>query len=197
MTTLTQRIMIVSILMFFSAVAHTGEVVDRIVAVVGNEIITLSDVRNFSHERDLETKRMGLETKDPIESLIREKLLKLEIQRLGLEPSDQDSQQAIDDVLRRNQITLAQLKSELAAKGMDFDAYKKDLADQIRRMKFLSQVIFPRIHLTEDEVARKAAGSTEEARIKARMDLLQERSPVELAKYLDEARAKTYVVVKP
>jgi peptidyl-prolyl cis-trans isomerase SurA len=172
-------------------------VVDRVVAIVGGEIITLSDVKGFSAQRSFQAKLGSLETKDPLESLIREKLLAQEIDRLGLAVTDQEIDQAIQEVLSRNRMTLDQLKSEIAKKGTSFDKYKKDLSDQIFRMKFMGQVIFPRIKITEEEIARKMNGSsTDEARYRARLELLQERSPEELKKYLDEVQAKTYIEIK-
>lgn len=179
----------------------TAEIVDRVVAVVGNEVITLSDVKHYSVQRSANARLTGdvagLTSKDPLESLIREKLLTSEMQRLGIAATEEDINGAVQEVLTRNKVPLEVLKSELSRKGMSFEQYRKGLGDQIRQMKFLSQTIFPRIKLTEDEVNRKAGpNASEENRVKARIELLQTHSSAELAKYLDEARAKTYVEIK-
>jgi len=181
-----------------------AEVVDRVVAVVGSEIITLSDVKAFSAQRSANAKLLEAtpgapsSSKDPLDALIREKLLKLEMERLNISAADNEIDAAVNDVVTRNHITLDLLKSELSKKGMSFEKYKKDLGDQIRQMKFLSQVIFPRIKIGEDEVAKKAGSNpSDQARIQARMMLLQARSSEELVKYLDEARTKTFVEIKP
>lgn len=184
-----------------------AEVVDRVVAVVGTEIITLSDVKQFSAERSANPRlseaiaNVSSTSKDPpspVEALIREKLLKLEMERLGIAATETEINAGVNDVVARNRITLEILKSEIARKGLSFEKYKKDMGDQIRQMKFLSQVIFPRIKISEDEVARKAGASpSDESRVRVRMELLQARSSEELVKYLDEARAKTYVEIKP
>lgn len=184
-------------------VAH-AEIVDRVVAVVGNEVITMSDVKAFSAQRSANahlfesTPGAPSSSKDPLDALIREKLLKLEMERLGVTAPEAEVEAAVNDVVTRNHITLDILKGEIAKKGMTFDKYKKDLGDQLRQMKFLSQVIFPRIKIGEDEVAKKAgANPSEQSRIQARMQLLQARSSEELVRYLDEARSKTFVEIKP
>ncbi len=165
-----------------------AEVVERVVAVVGTEIITLSDLKKFSANGSRQ---------DPLDALIREKLLKAEMERLGVAATAAEIEAAIQDVAKRNNITVGILKGELARKGVAFEQYKKDLGGQIRQMKFLSQVIFPRIKLSEDEIIRKAGPkASEEARMKARFELMQARSSEELAKYLDEARGKTFVEIK-
>lgn len=178
----------------------SAEVVDRVVAVVGSEVITLSDVKHYSAQRSANARLGGMEgstSKDPLEALIREKLLASEMQRLGITVTEEDINGAVQEVLTRNKVPLDVLKSELSRKGMSFEQYRKSLSDQIRQMKFLNQAIFPRIKLTEDEVNRKTGPNpTEETRVKARIEILQARSSAELAKFLDEARAKTYVEIK-
>ena len=182
--------------------SSTAEIVDRVVAVVANEVITLSDVKHYSAQRSANVRLGGMEAsgsaqKDPLEALIREKLLNSEMQRLGIVITEEDINGAVQDVLTRNKVPLDVLKAELSRKGMSFEQYRKNLSDQIRQMKFLSQAIFPRIKLTEEEINRKTGPNpTEETRVKARIELLQARSSAELAKFLDEARAKTYVEIK-
>lgn len=179
-----------------------AEVVDRVVAVVGSEVITLSDVRKYSAQRSANARLAGMSssasgTKDPLEALIREKLLKAEMERLGITTTEQEIDGAIQEVVSRNKVTLGVLKAELSRKGMSFEQYKKGLSDQIRQMKFLSQVIFPRIKIAEEELNRKTGPKpSEEARVKARIELMQARSSDELVKYLDETRAKTFVEIK-
>ena len=174
-----------------------AETVDRIAAIVGGEIITLSDVKNYSAKRSFEKKRLPGEVRDPLEALIREKLIQQEITHLGIEASDQDIAGAVQDVLQRNHASLEGLKAELSKKGTSYEKYKKDLGEQIRQMKFLGQVIYPRIRLSEDEISRKTSGdNSEEGRFKARMKLLEERSPTEIEKFVAEIRSKTLVEIK-
>ncbi len=176
---------------------EAAEVVDRLVAVVGDEIITQSDVKNFSKEKASESKLLGIPVKDSLESVIREKILKEEFKRLEMNTTDQEVEQAIQEILQRNRTTLEVMKGELAKKGTTLDDYKKELSGQIRRMKFLTQVIFPKIKISEEEVNRKAGKeASEEARFQARMGILQGRSADKIIEYLDEARARIHVEIK-
>jgi peptidyl-prolyl cis-trans isomerase SurA len=180
--------------------AFAAEVVDRVVAVVGSEIVTLSDIKNYSAQRSFQAKfgaPDSKDSKDPLEALIRDKLLKQEMDRLGIATTEQDIDSGVQEVLKRNNIPLEVLKSELAKKGTPFAQFKKEMSDQIIRMKFLGQVIFPRIKISEEEIARKTNGnSSDEARFRSRMEILEARAPEELSKYLEEVRAKTYVEIK-
>jgi parvulin-like peptidyl-prolyl isomerase len=157
-----------------------AEIVDRVVAIVGNDIITLSDVKKYNTQRSANP-RVLLETPNSSEKK---------------DPSESEVNAAIQDMLARNKATMDQLKNELSRKGVSFEQYKKDFASQISQMKFLSQVIFPRIKVSEEDILRKAGASSNEARTRARIEILQARSSEELARYLDEARARTYVEIK-
>ena len=167
--------------------ASAGEVVDRIVAVVGKEIITLSELQEY---------RKGA-AKEPLEGLIRERLFAAEMERLGISASDDDLADALRQVLSRNRMTPEQLRSELSRKGTSFDRYKAELRQEIRRYKFLGQVIVPRIRVSEEEIAKQAGpNATEEARLIARQKIVESRLTGELESYLDEVRHKTYVEIK-
>ena len=179
-----------------------AEVVDKVVAVVGSDIITLSDVQKFKSEKSKTKDKLSVGTNittnnaDALQALIDQKLIEQEMDRLQVAATPEDVNSAVQEVLQRNKATLEELKRELASKNTSFENYKKQLATQIRRMKFMGQVIYPRIKIAEGEVSKKAANSTDEARFHARMLILEERAPDELEKYLSEVRAKTLVEIK-
>jgi len=173
MKTIVPLILLPSLLM-------AAELVDRIVAIVGSEVITLSDLK-----------------KKPLEALIRERLFHLELERGKIEVTDEELAQGVQEVLAKNRMTLAELKSELARKGSNFEEFKKDLRREIQRMKFLGQVIYPRIQIPEEEVLRRLGPkATDEERLRLRQKLVEERLSEELENYLDEVRRKTYVEIK-
>ena len=184
-------------LSFFHPV-RASEVADKIAAVVGDDVITLSEVKNYSPKKGLIARLTGQEkTGDPLESLIHEKILKVEIEKLAIGVSDEDIASSLQEVMARNKTNLEGLKADLSRRGVSFEEYKKNLSEQVRWMKFLGQVIYPRIKIADEEVSAKAGSKAgDEARFHARMEMLQARAPEELTKYLDEARAKTYVDVK-
>lgn len=175
------------LLLFACPSLHSAELVDRIVAVVGNEIITFSDVRTLE--------RKG--AKDPLNSLIRERVLQIEMERFKIDVTDEDTARAVYQVLARNRMTLEELKRELTQKGISFDSYKEGLKVEIRRMKFMEQVVLPRIRISEEEIAKKLGPKpTDEERARARHELIEARLGQELENYLDEVRKKTYVEIK-
>lgn len=178
--------------------ALAAEKIDRIVAVVEGEIITDSDVRQYKNQRTFNKKIAGnADTTDPLEALIREKLVTAKIKQLGLDATEADVDQAIKEVVQRNNTTLAALKAELSRKNTPFDRYRRELKVQIQQMKFWGQVIFPRIRLTEADIQKvTGANPSEEQRLKARYELLQQKAPEETRRYVDEIRSTAFVDIK-
>lgn len=149
--------------LFFSTLFGTahGETVDRIVAVVNDEPITLYQLDKVMSENLEDIKRlMGLDKRKKfndvrtvaLQKLIEDKLLEQEIGKRSIVVSEDDVQKAIKNVLERNKLTEEQLKHELVEKGSDFAAYKEQLKEQLKRIKFMGQVIAPRIKVTDADL---------------------------------------------
>ncbi len=191
------------LILLLSATTVMAETVDRIAAVVGDEIILQSDIKAYAnrqaHNRLVDNTQLTAtrRAKTPLEEIIREKLLQHEIKRLDVQISDQDLSGGIGNILQRNQMTLDALKQELAHKGIAFETYKQQMSEQIKQMKFISQVIYPRIQITDGEVNKQLhAGASDTERLRAKQALIESRISDELDKYLEDVRAKTYIELK-
>jgi peptidyl-prolyl cis-trans isomerase SurA len=138
------------------ATAHS---LDRIVAVVNDDIITERQIIN-------ETKKLRIQLRQqrasiPSENKLHEqaldqlidKTLQLQLAKsAGLEVKDVFLDQAINDIAKRNQITVAALKQKLAAEGIDFSDYRQDLREQIMLSQIQQRELAPNITVTNEEV---------------------------------------------
>lgn len=193
---ISQLVLLVLSALFVLSSAQS-EVVDRVVAVVGNDIITLSDLRAYQSQRGPVERIPGEKKKTPIEGLIREKLLEQEMAQLNLNASEEEINNALKDIAARNNMSVDVLKSEMTRQGVSLEQYKKTLSNQIRQMKFMGQVIYPRIKISDEEIARKAGKNpSDESRMRAKLEIMQSRAPEELSRFVDELRSKTYVEIK-
>lgn len=178
---------------------YAAEVVDRIVAVVGTEIVLDSDLKAFAKRRSV-PHPLG---KLPLDELIREKLLLQEITKLGISVSDQELSEALQNILAKNRMTPEALRAELSAKGVPFGTYQEQVREQIKQMKFIGQVIYPRVRVPDTEINKRlknqvprASQASEEERQRVRQEIIESKITGELAKYLDEVRSKSYVEIK-
>ncbi|MBI5598424.1 MAG: peptidyl-prolyl cis-trans isomerase [Deltaproteobacteria bacterium] len=136
------------------------EVVDRVVAVVNDGIITLSELNaatavvtgGLKGGRPLEGKNT-VETKSRVlDNLIERMLIKQSAERMGIEVSEREIDNAIEDVEKQNNITHETLLVALAKNGLTFVQYREQIKEDIRQVKFLNQQFRSRIQIPDEDV---------------------------------------------
>lgn len=147
---------------FFLPLSVQAEVVDRIIATVNQEPVTLYEfnkaMANIKKELDkqpnvkLSAEDVDMLKKKAFDHLVDELLLNQEITKKGLDVTDQDVTRAIDSILERNKFTMDQLRRELASKGEDIQAYREEIKSQLRRLKFINQIIGNKVHISDEDV---------------------------------------------
>ena len=117
-----------------------GSIVDRVVAKVNNEIITLSTVMNkvtlILKRRDLpnsvdvnQTEKQLMQ--QSLDSIIDEKLQTQEGKKKGVIVKEETLEKAMVDIYENNNITASQFELMLLKEGHDLASYKKIIHDQI------------------------------------------------------------------
>ncbi len=118
--------------------------VDRIVAVVNQEIITLSEVdKVIDHlKAEIDTKdrlerrvRINELSRMALERLIEEKLIDQEAKKAGIKVAAKEVDGAIEEIKRRNSATQEDLENALARDGLTLEAFRKDIEKKILRTK--------------------------------------------------------------
>lgn len=141
------------------ATADAG-VVDRVAAVVNDDVIVLSEVYDLGADY-IEQKTVAgggtpaarrLAELEVVESLVQRRLISQEITRLGLDVTDLEMDRTIDDIASRNGMDRDTLKAEVEKTGLPWAEYKLELRENLRQMKFNEAVIRPRIAVDEDEL---------------------------------------------
>jgi parvulin-like peptidyl-prolyl isomerase len=142
-----------------AAHAQSAPVVDRIAAVVNDDVVVLSEVYElgdgFIRQRCPElgepcTTEAELEVLD---ALIRRALINQELKRLDLDVSAADVDQAIDRTVQQYGLPDRQaLKTEIEASGKRWDQYREELFEYLRDQAFKGRVLAPRVTITDDEI---------------------------------------------
>jgi peptidyl-prolyl cis-trans isomerase SurA len=133
-----------------SAAAAEERVVDRIVAVVNEEVVLLSDLREARNLAVREAILMGdpdveINDYEVLQRLIEDKLTRQEAERLNIGVTRREIDSAIADVLRMNRIDLRQLEELLAEDGVSIEEYRETIEEQIRRMKLTGMIVRDRV----------------------------------------------------
>ena len=151
------------------------ELIDRIAAVVNDEVITLSEVEKaakpfMGHNEGDERKQRLL--KDILDQLIAERLLSQQIKQAKITVTDDEVDRAIKDILRQNRIDQAQLEQAVRARGMSMGQYKRDLETQLIRLKLIDMKVRSRVVIPEadikSEYERRTKDEKEEELVKIR-----------------------------
>ena len=148
-------------LVFFLVItpAAFAKVMDKIVAVINDEVITLSELNatvalEQSAFKDTETPGAvaGVSEEKVLDALIKEKLIKQASDRVGIEVSDEEIENAVKAVQDQNGVTRKALLTALAGSGLTYDEYRDRLREQIRTSKFMDMRFRSRINIKPDEV---------------------------------------------
>lgn len=141
--------MIVFLLM--SAMQGTADgsvIVDRVVASVNNEIITLSELQR---ETALKKSEAPSDERLALEDMIDRKLQLAAAKRLGVDVSNKELDDAVSDIMRRNNMDLTRFGVELAKEGLSLDQYRAELREQITLSRVFNKHVRSGILVNEDE----------------------------------------------
>ena len=114
--------------------------VDRIVAKVNSEIITLMKLEDrvavfLNQMKAAGSVVTGLEKskimKEVLDGMIAENLQIQEAKKLGMVVTEEELQKSLDGIYSKNNITVEQFEDILNSEGSNFDDYKKIIRDQI------------------------------------------------------------------
>ena len=157
------RLSLLAAAVFFSfAAAAPAAVVDRIVAVVNDEIVTLSDLeRAFEpYKEKFEATYQGSDREKALREakneilnrLVDNRLMEQEAKRTGITVSSAEVEEAIADMLKSRKLSQEDLAKLLARENLTIDAYRKDIREQLIRMKLVGRDIKAKIVATDEEI---------------------------------------------
>jgi len=149
-------------LLFLQPVFLSAEIVDRCVAVVNNDTITLSEVNEVgkplfqriikqvpSNQR---SEALAQARKSVVEKLIDKKILFQEAQKYKLSVSDQEVDLALQRILDKNHTSMKQFLTEIATMGLNEASYKEDLRDQILSSKLVNIEVRSKVIIPEEKI---------------------------------------------
>ena len=164
MTKTEGRLLIALVAVLFQlTLAGTGvaEVVDRIVAVVNNDIITMSELQNMAKTIEAQSgiKPKGQDQKkmlrEMLEALIDRKLAKAEAKRRGIVVTDKEINEAMARFKQRNNIPDDETMAKgLAQAGLSLKEFRQQISDQIIQERLLAVVVGAKVTVNEAEVRR-------------------------------------------
>jgi peptidyl-prolyl cis-trans isomerase SurA len=140
-------------------------VVDRIVAVVNEDIITLYDLNQALQPYEANIRALGYSPEkerealfklrtDLISRIIDRKLTDQAIKKNNIEVSEKEIDAAIERIKETRALTDEDLRAGLAQQGLTLEEYRQNVKQQLLRSILVNREVKSKIVITEDEIKR-------------------------------------------
>ena len=166
-------------------------VVDRVVAVVNDEVITMSDLQRESLKRPA-----GTDQRLTLEDMIDRKLQMVAAKRNGMEVTDRELADAIADIMKRNNMDNKQFEEALAREGLTLEQYRSEFLEQMTMSRLFNKFIRTGLSVDEKEIREHYDRNLgqfslpEEIRVRLLVVTVPEKAPpAQIAESRDKAAA--------
>lgn len=131
-----------------------GEELDKVVATVDGEPITLQDVKNFAAEAhvSLPPGTDNQTFKDAVKGMIAQKLLEKETEKYADKIDETQVDKYIEEVEHERGMTDQQLRQSLMASGVSYDDFRKDARLQLEKSMMLDSEVRQKINIPDSEI---------------------------------------------
>lgn len=139
-----------------------AETVDRIVATVDENIITLSELNEEGHTyfqaimQNVPTQQLESEMqkarKEVLDQLIERLLIQQQADKFGIKISEEDIDITIDSILMENNISIADFKRDLETRGSSEDVYRQKIRSKMLRSRLINFLIRSKIVISDEKI---------------------------------------------
>lgn len=142
-----------------------AKLVDKVVATVNSEVVTLSDIENeksalvgkglvndllfqiYNREKLIKDQKLLLNF------LIDEKVIDSEVKKKGLEVTIERVEQEVQRVARENGLSRAQFKEALSRQGIDMAEYQSFIKKGLERKALIDREVNSKIRISDEDIA--------------------------------------------
>src|SRR4051812_25283998 len=142
-----------------SAAAQRISLVDRIVAVVNNEVVTLSELSERIAIAERQMKRQNTPVPDPallerqvLERLILEKAQIQTAKETGLRVEEVQLDRTLAKIAENNKMTLASFRQTLERDGLKFDRFREEIRNEIMVTRLREREVDDKIQVSDSEI---------------------------------------------
>lgn len=149
--------------MGFMATPHLvlAEVCNRVVAIVNDELITLHELNTRIKDlTGLEPESLRLRDekdylktrREILEFLVDEKIANEKIRELRIEITPENVDAAVEKIKRDNNFTQEDLIANLRSQGTNYEAYRKNIQNDLKRLQLINVEVKSKIIITEEKI---------------------------------------------
>lgn len=196
------------LLTLLTALSAHAELVDRVAAVVNNDVIALSevearaapDLQRLRGEPDAAKRAelRGILVKRVLDGLIGEKLMDAQVRELNIDVSDSEVDLGVDDVKRQNNVDGAQFEQLLAQEGYTVPAFRQFMKKHLSKLKLVNLKVRSKVKVTEEDMKAEynkvSRDELQDFEVRARHILVQVQ-PKATPEQAEQARLKAVALM--
>jgi peptidyl-prolyl cis-trans isomerase SurA len=144
----------------------SAEVIDRIVAIVNSDIVTMVQLNKEAtpYLKNIESAGYSVEKKKAaiqqlkkqlLDALIDRSLTQQEAKRYQITVSESEIDNAVENVKRSKSLSQEDLEKAMAREGIAFDDYRDNLKKQILQSKLINHAVKSKVIITESEIKKQ------------------------------------------
>lgn len=139
--------LILSAFTLLCAFTVRGEVIDKIVAIVNDDIVTMGEVQKF-----VQVEKQGVFTsadeyfrdmdmKDKLDGFIENKLVQQQAKKMKLDVSDKEVESVVDSIRKQNLITEKEFRERLEKENIDYKSFVEGIRNNLLRSRVLGRAV--------------------------------------------------------
>lgn len=156
------KLRLLLLLLLAAGAAARAEVADGVAAIVGDEVVLLSEVRTAMQsvaarvpkDHPLTQQEMKQLLDNALKSLIDDRLILQVAKFQGVTASEEEIDGAVNGIAQEEGITVDAIYAAAAEQGLPRAAYREQLGKQITRMKMISGSVQGRVRVSDEEVRK-------------------------------------------
>jgi peptidyl-prolyl cis-trans isomerase SurA len=152
------KLIIVAVFIMLTGFAANAEVIDRVIAIINDDIITLKDfeayikVEKRTKFTSIDEYFRNQQMKEKLEMYVEGILIKQQAKKLGIAATDQEVNNFIEGIKKQNLITDAELREQLRKDNVTYAQFTEGIRLNILRTRLLMRVVSTEINITENSL---------------------------------------------
>jgi len=148
-------LIIAATIMALTGFGAQAEVVDRVIAIVNDDIVTLKDFEAYvkiekrTKFTSIDEYFRNLQMKDRLEAYVEGLLIKQQAKKMGIVVSNEEVSGFIDGIKKQNLITDAELREQLKKDNVTYEQFREGVRLNVLRTRLLMRVLSTEIKVTE------------------------------------------------
>lgn len=147
----------------FAAAPARAETADGVAAIVGDEVILLSDVRSAYNDylgrlgpkaQQLTQADLASLRQDVLQTLIDEKIVLQFAKKQNAMATEEEIDEQIKNIATEENMTVDQIYADAAEAGLTRKAYREELGKQITRMRIYQGAVQGKVRVSDDDVKK-------------------------------------------